>query len=175
MIEFILEFVRQNPMLVVGLLALYVGTHSASVAIRVRKANTENRFYDKLESDSLNQIEKNYKDIERVLGNKVDMGQGKNSTLLDILDGLENDPDLKKFAQTLQILARYFSEYCANLDKYNSNVMHHKQACMVFQEHGRRARRILKLFEVAGYSDIGIEFSRIHLQQAGIIGDNENS
>lgn len=173
--EFILEFVRENPMLVVGLLALSVGTLSASVAIRVRKVNAENRFYDKLESDSLNQIEKNYKDIERILGNKVEMGAGKNSTLLDIMDGVEKDRDFKKFEQSLQSLARYFSEYCANLDKYNSNIMHRKQVCMIFQEHGRRARRIFKLFEVAGYSDIGIEFSKIHLQQAGIIGGDENS
>ena len=175
MIEFILEFVRGNPMLVVGLLALSVGTLSASIALSVRKANAENRFYDKLESDSLNQIDKNYKDIERILSNKVEIGPGKNSTLLDIMDGVEKDHDFKKFRQVLQGLARYFSEYCANLDKYNSNIMHRKQVCMVFQEHGRRARRILKLFEVAGYSDIGIEFSKIHLQQAGIAGDDENS
>jgi len=161
----IIEFVGENPKLITAILALMVSTLGVSLTLSIRRKN----FYEKLEADSLNQIEQNHKDIDRILNKTVVVGAGESVSLQDIVDGIARDIDFSHFGHQLQSLARYFSEYCANLDKYNSNIMLRKKVCMRFQEHGRYARRLLALFEKAGYSDIGIDFSIDHLCTAGIV------
>ena len=162
---FIIEFVGENPKLITAILALMVSTLGVSLTLSIRR----NNFYEKVEADSLNQIEQNHKDIDRVLNKTVVVGAGKTVSLQDVVDGITRNIDFRHFDHQLQSLARYFSEYCANLDKYSSNIMFRKKVCMRFQEHGRYARRLKTLFEKAGYSDIGFEFSKLHLRQAGII------
>ena len=162
---FIFEFLGDNPKLIAAILALMVSTYGVSLTLSIRRKN----FYEKLEADSLSQIEQNHKDIERILNKTVVVSAGETVSLQDIVDGIARDIDFSHFGHQLQSLARYFSEYCANLDKYNSNIMLRKKVCMRFQEHGRYARRLQTLFEKAGYSDIGVEFSKLHLRQAGIV------
>ncbi len=71
-------------------------------------------------------------------------------------------------------LSPYFAEYCANLDKYNSNIMPRKKVCMFYQEHGRRARRLLELFKKNNYDDISLGFAKLHLRQADISCNSHN-
>ena len=169
MSEFLLEFVRQYPMLVLGILALLVSTLGVSTALIVRRVNADNRFYDKLEADSLSQINQNVKDIERILSAPFKLENGTDDlSLNDILDSRKLDYRDANVNSKLSMLSPYFAEYCANLDKYNSNIIPRKQVCMVYQEHGKRARRILELFERNQYGDISFEFAKLHLKQANI-------
>jgi hypothetical protein len=170
MSEFIFEFIQANPRLILAMLALLISTLGVGITLKVRKTNAENRFYDKLEADSLYQIDQNVKDIERILNDPIYDGDNlnKNTTLNAILDEAHNMDAVSGIDAALGKLSCYFAEYCANLDKYNSNIMPRKMVCMVYQEHGRRARRLLELFEKSKYKDISLEFAKLHLSQADI-------
>jgi len=168
--EFVIEFIQENPKLILAMLALLVSTLGVSIALKVRKTNAENRFYDKLEADSLYQINQNVRDIERILDAPIYAEDNLNDkiTLNAILDEPRDITSIPGIDSALGRLSRYYAEYCANLDKYNSNIMPRKKVCMVYQEHGKRARRLLELFENNNYEDISLSFAKLHLSQAEI-------
>jgi len=169
MSEFVIEFIQTNPKLILSMFALLVSTFGVSIALKVKKNNTDNCFYDKLEADSLYQIDQNVKDIERVLNAPIEIANNSDKTTLNIiLDEGENARVTSGIDSELGKLSRYFVEYCANLDKYNSNIMPRKKICFVYQEHGKRARRLVKLFEINKYDDISLGFAKLHLSQAEI-------
>ena len=171
MLEFILEFIRNDPKLVLMIFALLISTFAASLTVAVKKINETNRFYDKLEADSVYQIGENIKNIERILagveGEKS--SDGRKLTLRDALDDYPNIPALIVNASELEKLSKPFADMCANLDKYNDNVIQRKGFCMKFQEYGNYARRILSLFEKTGFNNISLGFAQLHLKQARVV------
>lgn len=143
----------------------------ASLALAVKRINESNRFYDKLEADSTYQISENIKNIERILAG----ASGEKSSdrtkikLRDALDEYPNIPALIVGEAELESLSKHFADMCANLDKYNENIIKRKGFCMKFQEYGNYARRLMSLFEKSGFNNICLGFAQLHLQQAGVI------
>lgn len=170
MLEFILEFIRSDPKLVLMIFALLVSTFAASLAVTVRKINETNRFYDKLEADSVYQISENINNIDRILAGTTAKESSDHSeiTLRDALDEYPNIPALIVGVAELEKLSKHFAGMCANLDKYNDNIIRRKGFCMRYQEYGNYARRILSLFEKACFNNISLGFAKLHLKQAGI-------
>jgi len=167
MVHSLIEFVTNNPELVVSLLVLLVTTLGIVVTTRAIKINRDNRFYDKFEADSLFQIEQNLKDIERILKSPIHCDTSL--TLYDILDHNDMPESISMINSSIVRLSPYFAEYCSNLDKYNANVLSRKKICFTFQEHSKKARAILTMFEKCKYEDISLSFAKIHLISAGII------
>lgn len=150
--------------------ALLVSTFAASLAVTVRKINETNRFYDKLEADSVYQISENIRNIDRILaGTTAEKSQDRSKiTLRDAMDEYPNIPVLVVGEAELEKLSKYFADMCANLDKYNDNIIRRKGFCMRYQEYGNYARKILGLFEKTGFNNISLEFAKLHLKQAGV-------
>ena len=172
MLEFSVIFVKENPELVIALIGLMLAAISVGVAKRSHRISQENRFYDDLEKTSIYQIDENLKDIERIFNKKIN-DEIHSFQLQDILDGtIKADPSLNIHEQ-LAILSPYFANYCANLDKYFSNIMPRKKVCFNFQEYGNKARRILSLFKECNYRDVSLDFSKLHLQSTKIINGNK--
>lgn len=171
MLAFILEFIRSDPKLVLMIFALLISTFAAGLAVAVKKINETNRFYDKLESDSVYQIGENIKNIERILSGTTGEKSSDRSkiTLRDAIDDYPNISALIVSRAELEKLSKHFADMCANLDKYNDNVIKRKGFCMKFQEYGNYARRILSLFEKSGFNNISLGFARLHLKQAGVV------
>jgi len=169
--EFILEFIRSDPKLVLMIFALLISTFAASLALTVKKINETNRFYDKLEADSVYQISENIKNIERILTGTTGEKSSDNSrvTLRDAMDDYPNIPALIVSADELEKLSKHFADMCANLDKYNDNVINRKGFCMKLQEYRNYARRILSLFEKTGFNNISLGFAQLHLKRAGVV------
>ena len=160
-------YVSQNPSVAIGLVGLFIALNSLMIA----RWQRDRAFYENLEKNSAFQISENLKDIDRVLNQKI--GSDKSYSLQDILDGTirpDLNPEIKK---QLSILARYFSEFAANLDKYSDNIMRRKKVCFNFQEYGKKARKYYRLFKYYKYKDIGIEYSIIRLKSAEILQDDE--
>ncbi len=68
-------------MVVLGILALLVSTLGVRKTLIVKRVNVENRFYDKLEADSVYQLSQNVKDIERILNMPLELeGSSKKIT-----------------------------------------------------------------------------------------------
>ena len=171
MAEFILEFIRNDPKIVLMIFALLVTTFGVSLAVTVRKINASNRFLNKLEADSLYQIDENLGNVERLLAKVTATKVGSNNKIIlrDAIDEYPSIPDLNVNEVELEKLSKHFADLCANLDKYNDNVMARKGFCMRYQELGNFARRMLSLFEKSKFSNISLEFGKLHLKQAGII------
>lgn len=171
MLEFILDFIRSDPKLVLMIFALLISTFAASLAVTVKKINETNRFYDKLETDSIYQISENIKNIERILARTTGEKSSDRTEikLRDALDEYPNIPALTANKTELENLSKHFADMCANLDKYNENIIKRKGFCMKFQEYGNYARRVMSLFEKSGFNNICLEFAQLHLQQAGVI------
>lgn len=169
-IDCINSFVRDNPEITIGLAGLLFAALGIMLTVNTVSRNRINRFYDKLEADSLCQINENLKNIERILRKTIKGND--NLTLYDILDRTESSEDIYTSSRSFESLSPYFAEYCANLDKYNSNIIPRKKICFNFQEHGKKARAILSMFQKYDYEDISLGFAKLHLKSAGII---ENS
>ena len=160
MLEFITEFIRSDPKFVLAIFALLITTFSASLTLTVRKINENNRFLDKLEADSNYQISENLKNIERILSETIAEIPGRPIpfALRKALDEYPNIPNINVSSDDLDRLSKPFAEMCANLDKYKYNVIRRKGFCMKFQEHGNYARRLLSLFEKAGFESFTVGF-----------------
>ena len=171
MLEFILEFIRSDPKLVLIIFALLVSTFTASLAVTVRKINEINRFYDKLEADSVYQIGENIKNIERILAGTTGekLSDRSKIALRDVMDDYPNIPVIIVSGNELEKLSKHFADMCANLDKYNDNVVKRKGFCIKFQEYGNYARRVMSLFEKTGFNNINLGFAQLHLKQAGVV------
>lgn len=171
MLEFILDFIRSDPKLVLMIFALLISTFAASLAVTVKKINETNRFYDKTEADSAYQIGENIKNIERVLSRVTGEKSSDRSkiTLRDALDEYPNIPVLTVSTNELENLSKHFADMCANLDKYNDNIIKRKGFCMKFQEYGNYAKRVMSLFEKSGFNNVCLGFAQLHLKQAGVI------
>lgn len=165
--EVLTVYVSQNPTVAIGLVGIFIALNSLMIA-RWQKHRT---FYENLEKSSTFQISENLKDIDRVLNQKI--GTDASYSLQDILDGMTTPTINQEIENQLSILARYFSEFSANLEKYADNIMKRKRICFNFQEYGKKARKYIKLFKHYKYKDIGIEFSIGHLKSAGILSDEE--
>jgi len=158
LLNFILEFIRNDPKLVLMIFALLVTTFSASLAVAIKKINANNRGLDKLEADSLYQISENLKNIERILSaTKVRVvGKTENISLREVMDAYPDIPDMAAAEQDLDRLSRHFSDFCGNINKYSDNIIQRKGFCMRFQEFGNIARRILAIFKKCGYENISL-------------------
>ena len=163
------SFVRDNPEITIGLVGLLLAALGIIITLNALSRNRTNRFYDKLEKDSLYQIDESLKSIERILRKAI---QGDDSlTLYDILDQSALPEDIRS-CKVFESLSPYFAEYCGNLDKYNSNIMPRKKICFTFQEHGKKARAIHELFKKCNYTDISLGFAELHLKSADIIANS---
>ena len=171
LLNFILEFIQSDPKLVLMIFALLVSTFVASLTVVIKKINANNRFLDKLEADSLYQINENLKNIERIIaGTKVrPLGKNEEISLHDAIDAYPNIPEMRADEQDLDKLSRYFADFCGNLDKYNDNIIQRKGFCMRFQEYGNIARRILTVFQKCRYENISLGFAKLHLERSNII------
>ena len=163
MFDFIVTFVRDNPELIIGLLALLVSVLSYGLT----KMTQTKSFYEGLEKDSLFQLGENLKDIDRILTKPFDVNGGM--ALQDILDEGKVSVNSQLITQQLEILSPYFAGYCANLDKYSDNIIPRKTFCFNSQEHGNKARKIYTLFNRFDYKDISLGFAELHLKSAGIL------
>ena len=169
MFDFIVSFVRENPELIVGLLALLISVLGYGLA---RVAQTK-KFYEGLEKDSLYQLSENLKDIDRIL--LKPLGTEGNITLQDILDEGTIDEGTQLVTRQLEVLSPYFAGYCANLDKYSDNILSRKKFCFNFQEHSNKARRIydlFKRFKRFEHKDISLSFAELHLKSADILASD---
>ncbi|PKO35660.1 MAG: hypothetical protein CVU34_00035 [Betaproteobacteria bacterium HGW-Betaproteobacteria-7] len=161
------SYVSQYPTVAIGVVGLFIALNSLMIA----RWQRDRIFYENLEKSSTFQIAENLKDIERILNKKI--GANDRYSLQDILDG-NIRPDINQDIENqLSILARYFSEFAANLEKYSANIMIRKKVCFNFQEYGKKARKYYRLFKKYNFEDIGIEFSIGHLKSAGILMDDE--
>jgi hypothetical protein len=164
--DFLIEFIGQKPELILTILALLIGTLGVSTAIFAKQISIKNRLNDKLEADSAYQLNQNRKDIERILSEPL--GHLKKSeekiSLHEFMDGKTKITNIKVNNGNLEKLSKYFSEYCGNLNKYFENIIPTKKVCFVFQEHCSRAKQIEKMFDNANYSDIPLEFAKLHLK-----------
>lgn len=170
MVDFLVDFIRLNPKLVLAAVGVLVALLGLSVAKTSLKTNRENRHYDKLEADSLYQIEENLKEIQKVLEEPIEGGDGHGleSSLNKLLTSpieINNKEGLNK---ALSKLSQPFARFCANLEKYHDNIMPRKGICMIFQEYENKARSYLRLFEHSNYDDVALGFAKLHLQQADI-------
>lgn len=165
--ESLASYVSQNPTVAIGFVAVFVSLNSLMIA----RWQKNRAYYENIEKHSNFQIAENLKDIERVLNQSI--GTDVQYSLQSILDGSSQPLPNQEIEKQLSILARYFSEFCANLDKYSDNIMKRKKVCFNFQEYGNKARKYYRLFKKYNYRDIGIEFSIIHLKSAGIIPEDE--
>lgn len=165
--EVLTLYVSQNPTVAIGLVGVFIALNSLMIA----RWQRDRAFYENLEKSSAFQISENLRDIERVLNHKINTNPS--FSLQDILDGTITPAINQEIEKQLSILARYFSEFSANLDKYSENIMRRKKVCFNFQEYGKKARKYFKLFEYYKYKDIGIEFSILHLKSAGILSDGK--
>lgn len=172
MLDFFVIFVRENPELVIALMGLMLAAISIGIAKRSHRISQENKFYDDLEKTSIFQIDENLKDIERILNKEIN-SESHSFKLQDILDGTVKAEPSVNIHEQLATLSPYFANYCANLDKYSSNIMPRKQICFNFQEYGNKARRILSLFKEYNYQDISLGFAKLHLQSTKIINEKQ--
>ena len=164
------SFVRDNPESTIGLIGLLLTALGVIIPLNIASRNRVNRFHDNLEKGSLYQIDENFKNIERVLGKTI---QGDDSlTLNDILDHSTPPEDINGSCKVFESLSPYFAEYCANLEKYNSNIMPRKQICFTFQEHSNKARAILDMFKKCNYTDVSLGLAELHLKSADIIANS---
>ncbi len=145
---------------------------SIGVVERIHRISQRNKFYDDLEKTSIFQINENLRDIERILNKEID-GESHGFKLQDILDGTVKPEPSVNIREQLATLSPYFAGYCANLDKYSSNIMPRKQVCFNFQEYGNKARRILSLFKAYNYQDPSLGFAKLHLKSAKIMNKNK--
>ena len=170
MVDFFVKFIQSNPELVLASVTSLLALWGVSFARRSFTTYRENRFYDNLEADSLYQIEENLKEIQKVLEEPIEGGDGNGlaTTLYKLMGHSGNIQNKEGLNKALAGLSPPFAKFCANLDKYNSNIMKRKEVCMKFQEYGNKARAYFTLFERAGYDDIPLSFAKLHLNQANI-------
>ena len=167
MIEALATYVSENPMVAIGLIGVFIALNSLILARWQRDRVSD----EGLERSSTFQLAENLKDVERILNQGI--GANKQYSLQDILDGNIKPDSNIELEKQLSILAPYFSEFSANLDKYASNIIRRKKVCFIFQEYGKKARKYYRLFAYYKYKDIGIEFSTLHLKSAGILAEDE--
>ena len=161
------NYVSHNPTVALAFVAVFIALNSLMLA----RWQRDRAFYENLERTSIFQITENLNDIDRILGQNI--GIDTDYSLQNILDGKIKTPKTPELEKQLSVLARYFSEFAGNLDKYSSNIISRKKVCFNFQEYGNKARKYYRLFKHYGYKDIGIEFSILHLKSAGILPEDE--
>ncbi|WP_444912285.1 hypothetical protein [Microbulbifer sp. PAAF003] len=168
--DFLFEFISSNSTLLVTCLGILAALFTISIMRKIHQKNLRDRSYDELKSSSLYQIEENLKDIQRVFDKpiKCENGDGLERTLSQLLIDPTSPRNEEAIKETLSKLSPLFAEFCSNLDKYHDNIMSSKDYCPIFQEHGRKAIKYLRLFEQSNYDDIPLRFAKLHLESADI-------
>lgn len=142
MIETLAAYISENPMVAIGLVGVFIALNSLMLA----RWQRHRVFNEEIERSSNFQISENLKDIERVLNQEI--GAAKLYSLQDILDGNAKPDCNAELEKQLSILAPYFSEFAANLDKYSSNVMRRKKPVLIFKNMAKRQESTTVFFRI---------------------------
>jgi hypothetical protein len=166
MITELIHLIENNPGNTLAVLGVLLTAVSLLITLIIHRESNDNNFYDRLENDSLYQINESYKNIDRILTQALFMES--ELTLFDLED-IKTQAQSNDMGKILIQLAPYFAEYCSHLDKYSNNILPQKKVCFTFQEHSKKARALLSIFQENDYDDVSLLIAIHHLKSAKII------